>query len=103
MRRQPVATGTVADLVMVLGEDNKLVIRTAIRMPAEDAMPVGGIHPVINIGIPERLLQMADLPEIGIVGIPVAGEQRPQGVMEFVDPLPVQAIATLRRRMDVAR
>src|SRR6186713_2458568 len=87
---------------MVLGEYDKLAERMAVRLPAEGPFPVGRINAVVYIGLAKGILQMADLPEILIIGISFPGDQGVQGMVEFIDPLTVEVITSFVDRVDIA-
>ena len=98
---KPVADGPIAYLVMVLCKYDKLIIGISIRMAAECTFAMSRINAIIDIGIPECFFEMAYVPKVFIVGIGLPGQKGTQSMMELVDPLSVETISSLRRRVDI--
>ncbi len=92
--RQPVAERPVAHLVVVLREDHE-----APRLPVEGrarrgAAPVlAAVAAVVDERPLEGLRELGHLAEVGVVAVPLAGQQDVQRVVEVVGPLRVEAPA----------
>src|SRR5204863_1643759 len=100
---EPLPTHAVADLVMVLREDDepravarggpRTVLALAIRRVLADVEVAGG----------EDMREVADLAEARVVAVLLAGEEDVQRVVEVVAPLRVEAEAEARCGGDDAR
>jgi hypothetical protein len=101
-RRQPVADGAVADLIVVLDADDEAIGRNAIRRRTVTPAPVGAVPAVVHESIPQRLRDRHHASEVGIVARSLAGEARVNGVMQVVAPLGVEREAG-RLRSEYAR
>ena len=97
---QPVAEGAVADLVVVLGEDDELLGRAIVGAGAEAPPAEGRVGAVVHVRAVEGLGQLRHLAELLVPARALAGEQRAQGVVEVVGPDGVVAVAALARRAD---
>ena len=90
--RQPVAERAVADLVVVLGEDDeplgRRVVAGAPKRVAERRRSA-----VVDERARERLGELRHVAEVGVVALALAGEQRAQRVVEVVGPVRVAAPA----------
>jgi hypothetical protein len=91
--RQSVTEGAVADLVVVLVEDDEALGRDVVGARAEAAAARARIVAVVDVRAAEGLGQLGDLAEVGVVAGAVAGEQHAQGVVEVVGPDGVAAPA----------
>ena len=92
-RRHPVAEGAVADLVVVLGEDDEPLGGHVVGGGAEAAMAELRVAAVVDVGAVKRLGQLVDAAEVGVVAVALLGDQRAQRVMEVVGPGGVAVIA----------
>ena len=101
--RQAVAEGAVADLVVVLVEDDELRGIAIVGWRAEAPLAKRRVLPVVDERAPERLREIGDGSELLVVAVLVAGQQHAQGVMEVVGPLRVVAEAALLARADDLR
>ena len=93
--RQPVAEGAVADLVVVLVEDDELLGRAVVGAGAEAPPAEGRVAAVVDVRAMEGLGQLRHLPELLVPPRALAGQQRVQGVVEVVGPHGVVAVAAL--------
>ena len=96
-RGQPIAEGAVADLVVVLGEDDELLGRAVVGAGAEAPPAEGRVAAVVDVRAVEGLGQLRHLAELLVPARALAGEQRAQGVVEVVGPDGVVAVAALAR------
>ena len=92
----PVADRAVADLVVVLqvarrtrcaGIASRSTGRPCVRPRNDDQ------RAVVEERAGQRLGQRAERAEVGVVALPLAGQQRVQRVVEVVVPLRVQPVA----------
>ena len=118
--RQPLAQRTIADLIVVLQEVDKGQRReVARRLAARLSAAIGGRLALIDETLGQRAPQPLDgrIGEVGIVAVPLAGEQDVHGVMQVVVPLRVEqppaqfgsvpqegrtVVIVLEHKMDVA-
>jgi hypothetical protein len=91
--RQAVAERAVADLVVVLVEDDEAVRRHVVGAGAEAAAAERRVPAVVDVRAAIGLGEVADLAELRVVAAPVAGEEHAQGVVEVVGPDGVAAPA----------
>ena len=99
---QAVAEGAVADLVVVLVEDDEALGRDVVGARAEAAPAGARVAAVVDVGAAERLGELRDLAELRVVAVAVAGQQHAQGVVEVVGPHAVAApAAALARAHDL--
>ena len=93
---QAVAERAVADLVVVLAEDDEVLGRAVVGGRAEARLRKVEYSPSCDERAVERLGELGDRPELRVVAVAVAGEQRAQRVVEVVGPGGVVAEAALR-------
>src|SRR5262249_53112207 len=91
-RTQPVATGAIANLIVVLSEDDKLLGRPACRRCAEAPAAEMGVLASKGKDVARGADELVERAGIGIVPVPLASEIRVQGVVKIVGPLCRQAI-----------
>ena len=102
-RREPIAEGAVADLVVVLAKTtNCSGGRSPAGAPKRRAAE-GRVVAVVDERTIERLRQIGDAAEVRVVAVALAGQQHEQCVVEVIGPLGVAAPAAERRRADHAR
>ena len=89
--RQPVAEGAVADLVVVGGEDDE-ALAAARRRPARRSGARGSSRgAVVHVRAVERLGERAEVVELVVPAVGLAGEGDAQRVVEVVRPRGVAA------------
>ena len=92
-RREAIAPGPVADLVVVLGADDEALGGEPGGVAAERAAPEGGEAAVVDPGAFERGREVLDRVVVGVVPRPLAGERDVQRVVEVVAPDAVESEA----------
>ncbi len=92
-RRHPVAVGAVADLVVVLREDDELLGRDVVGRRAEAPPAKARVLPVVHVRAMERLGQLRHMAELGVVAVVLVGHQRAQRMVEVVGPGGVAGVA----------
>ena len=95
---QPVTGRAIAHLVVILRVADEAVEPDAVEWPAVAPLAEAGILPPVDEAVFQRVGEVVDPSEVGVVTGSLAGEQRVQRVMEVVGPLGVDAVATERRR-----
>ena len=95
---QPVAERAVADLVVVGGEDDEALGRDVVGAGAEAPVAERRVRAVVHVRAVERLREVGDGAELGVVALAVAGQQDAQRVVEVVGPGGVAAPAAADRR-----
>jgi len=90
---QALAAHAVADLIVILGADHEL-FRGAVRAGvAVMALAKLGIAPGENEAFAQRLDQIANMTEVGVIAKTFLGQKHMQGVMKIIAPLSVHADA----------
>ena len=92
---QPLAPPAIARLVMVLVKMHKVMRRQAIRRPPMAPLPIPRVLPVIHIRMLQRLVEVPERAEIGIVpALPILRlvQEAEQRVMKVIAPLRIQPI-----------
>src|SRR4051794_11082550 len=78
---EAVAEGTVADLVVVLREDDELVDRAVVVRRSERSLAERGELARMEHGPTVGLPQLGERPELLVVAVALAGEHRAQRVV----------------------
>ncbi len=96
--RRPVAERAVADLVVVGGEDDEALGRDVVGGRAEAAAAERRERAVVDVRAVERLGQRAEVGELLVPAVGLAGQRDVQRVVEVVGPGRVAAPAALLGR-----
>ena len=81
-----VAVGAVADLVVIGGEDDEALGRDVGRRRAEAVPAEGGERAVVDVRAVEGLGERAEVAELLVPAVGLAGEGDAEGVVEVVGP-----------------
>ena len=71
---------------------------TLADRPAVRAMAMRRVAAVVDVDVLQRLGEMPDVAEVGVVAGGLAGQQGVQGVVEVVAPGAVEAVAAVLAR-----
>src|SRR5439155_15627158 len=100
---ETLAAHAVADLVMVLREDDELRAVARARPRAVFSLAERRVLSDVEVAGGEDMREVADLAEARVVAVLLAGEEDVQRVVEVVAPLRVEAEAEARGGGDDAR
>jgi hypothetical protein len=100
---QSFALGAVADLIVILRAHHQLIRPDAARRPAVMALSMHRILALIDVTFAQRLGQVLETAEIGVIPGRLAGEEAMHGVVKVIAPMGVQPQAALRDGPDQAR
>ena len=86
LRGHPIAEGPIADLVVILGEDDESLHGYVVGGRAEPAAAKRGVAAIVDVRAVHRLGEVRHRAEVSVVAVVLVGDQRPQRVMEVVGP-----------------
>src|SRR5690606_15533226 len=89
-------------LIMILCKDDELIKVHSIRVSSEVFLAMLGILSCVNITVLNRPPQVICTAKIFIVSVVLIGNQRMQGVVKLVNPLPIKAVPASTDRKHVA-
>ena len=86
LQGQPIAEGPIPDLVVVLVEDHEPLGGQVVGGRAEPPASERRVGAVVDERAVPALGEIGDRAEVGVVPVEVAGDERPQRVVEVVGP-----------------
>ena len=84
---QAIADGAIAHLIVVLAKHMKVPSGKSNGRTPVAVLPVARVLAAVGEPVPERLSEMGDAPEVGVIGVAFARQHAAQGVVEVVAPL----------------
>jgi hypothetical protein len=88
---QPVANGTIAHLIMVLGEYDKTIGRYVLRRSPPAALSIIRVFAGIDESLLQCFCKLFHTSVISIIALPFSGKERMDAVVKIVEPLGVES------------
>ncbi len=101
-RTETVAQAPIADLVVVLGEDHKLLREIEPRTAPVPALPVARVLAGVRVALPPHFCELGQAAVVAVIALLFPRQKDVQRVMKIVAPLRIEPVASQPAGKDVA-